>query len=451
MISSPKENFQRSFFSTALEDFLNPKEGLYRLSQKIHWSVFEEEFGPTYSPTRGRPGIPIRVMVALHYLKAAFGESDESVVEKWKQNPYWQYFCGEKEFQYSSPCDPSTLSRWRDRIKEKGLEKLLEETIQCGLDTKVLKRHQVKRVNVDTTVQEKAITYPTDAKLYHRMREKLVEAAKEEGIELRQTYTRKSKQSLFLQFRLRYTRKTKRANYHLRKLKTYLGRVLRDVERKSKEKRTDKMKSFIKLSHRLLKQQRHDKNKIYSLHAPEVECLSKGKAHKKYEFGCKASYVTSSKGNFVLGAKAFHGNPHDSRTLKEAMNQANRFFPGSLSIERVYADQGYRGHKVRDVKVHITGKDRMKKRTSRLRFWLKRRSAIEPIIGHMKNDGGVRRNHLLGKSGDEAYALLTGFGFNIRKLIKALGDSFLRFFWKLIRRHFWQDFLENFYLTTTVA
>lgn len=207
-------------------------------------------------------------MVGLHYLKAAFGESDESVVEKWKQNPYWQYFCGEKEFQHSYPCDHSTLSRWRDRIKEKGLEKLLEETIRCGLDAKVLSPHQVKRVNVDTTTPEKAISYPTDAKLYHKMREKLVRVAKEEGLELRQTYTRKSKKSLFLQYCFRYTRKTKRAHYHLRKLKTYLERVLRDVAGKSKEKRMNKIISLIELGNRLLQQKRHDKNKIYSLHVP---------------------------------------------------------------------------------------------------------------------------------------------------------------------------------------
>ena len=390
-------------------------------------------------------------MVALHYLKAAFKESDESVVEKWKQNPYWQYFCGEKEFQHSYPCDHSTLSRWRDRVKEKGLEKLLEETIRCGLDTKVLTRHQVKRVNVDTTVQEKAVSYPTDAKLYHRMREKLVEVAKENEIELRQTYTRKSKKSLFLQHRLRHTRKMKRANYHLRKLKTYFGRVLRDLERKSKDKRTSQIKSLIEMGHRLLKQERHDKNKIYSLHAPEVECIAKGKVHKKYEFGCKASYVTSNKGNFILGAKAFHGNPHDSRILKEALDQANSLLPDSLSIEQAYTDRGYRGHKVKDVKVHITGEKRMKGKTSRLRFWLKRRAAIEPIIGHMKNDEGVKRNHLLGKDGGRAYALLTGVGFNIRKLLKAFGDYFLHFFWKLIQRYLCQIFWKKLFPSMNVA
>ena len=292
-----------------------------------------------------------------------------------KQNPYWQYFCGEEEFQHEYPCDHSTLGKWRDRIKEKGLEALLQETIRCGLDTKVITRHQVKRVNVDTTVQEKAISFPTDGKLCHRMREKLVKEAKREGIELRQTYTRKSKRSLFLQFRFRHGRKIKKAAYHLRKLKTYLGRVLRDVKRKRPEgERTEKMRFLVEMADRVFKQKREDKNKIYSLHAPEVECISKGKFHKKYEFGCKVSYVTSSKGNFVLGAQALEKGSYDGHTLRGALSQVSRLLPVGLCVERVYVDRGYRGHKVDDVGVYIAGQRRIKKKS--LRYWLKRRSAI---------------------------------------------------------------------------
>ena len=435
MKSKPKEEYQKNLFKVDLEQLLDPGKPLYQLANKIDWLVFEKEFGSTYSPNRGRPGMPIRKMVALHYLKSAYGESDESVVEKCRENPYWQYFCGEKEFQHDYPCDHSTLGKWRDRIKEKGLECLLKETIRCGLDGKVISRYQLRKVNVDTTVQEKAISYPTDAKLYHKMREKLVKVSRQAGIKLRQSYERKGKESLFLQSRLRHGRKIKKANYHLRKLKTYCGRVLRDVERQiPEEKRTKEVRDLIELGYRVVKQKRKDKNKVYSLHAPEVECLSKGKSHKKYEFGCKASYVTSSRGNFVLGAQALKKGSYDGHTLGGALEQVNELLPSNECVREVYVDRGYRGHKLRDVDVYIPGQRKISNKRSRLRFWLKRRAAIEPIIGHMKNDGGTRRNHLLGQEGDRMQAVLLGVGFNIRKLLKAM-DYFLSFIYQLFQRH----------------
>ncbi|MFQ5673242.1 MAG: IS5 family transposase, partial [Nitrospinales bacterium] len=280
------------------------------LSKVIDWSGFDQAFGKLYCEGQGRPAKPTRLMVGLHYLKHAKGLSDEEVVAQWVENPYWQLFCGEEYFRHELPIDPSLMTKWRNRLKSEGLETLLAETVHAGLKTRVLKRASLHRLNVDTTVQEKAVSFPTDAKLYHRMRMNLVREAKACNVELRQSYTRKSKQSLLMQSRYAHARQMKRSRREIRKLKTYLGRVTRDIERKvsGNVELKDRFAPLLEMGHRLLKQKRTDRGKLYSLHAPEVECISKGKAHKKYEFGCKVSITTTSKDNFVVGAQAFHGN-----------------------------------------------------------------------------------------------------------------------------------------------
>jgi IS5 family transposase len=239
-------------------------------------------------------------MVGLHYLKYTFDESDETVVERWIENPYWQYFCGYGYLQHELPCDPTSLSRWRKRVGNK-LDILLEETILIAQENKALKRTAIRHVNVDTTVQEKAIAFPTDARLYQKMRVNLVREAQKQGIRLRQSYRFVGKKAFIMQGRYASARQMKRAAKQTRKLKTYLGRVSRDIERKNPIN-NEIMQDLLILAKRLLKQQRHDKNKLYSIHEPEVKCIAKGKIHKPYEFGQKASFVTTSTGNWVIGA-----------------------------------------------------------------------------------------------------------------------------------------------------
>jgi IS5 family transposase len=310
------------------------------------------------------------------------------------------------------------MTKWRKKIKAEGMEKLLEVTIKTGLKTKAIKRSELKRLSVDTTVQEKAITFPTDAKLYQRMRERLVSKSKDCGIELRQSYVRKGKQALVMYGRYAHARQYRRAKKQLRKLKTYLGRVTRDIERKVAFS-ADVAKEFeelLSLSQRLLTQQRQDKNKLYSIHAPEVSCISKGKSHKRYEFGCKVGVVTTMKNPFIVGIQAFEGNPFDGHTLSSSIEQAERL--GSFKAEEIYVDRGYRGHDYGGQALVQIVRLGWRKLPRSLRRWLRRRSVVEAVIGHSKNECRLARNYLLGTEGDRINALLCGCGYNIRRLLR---------------------------------
>jgi IS5 family transposase len=411
---------QGDLFRIELVDLVNMAHPLVVLAGKVPWNEFDEAFTPLYCPDNGRCGVPTRLMVGLHYLKHTYGLSDEDTVERWVENPYWQYFCGSKWFEHELPIEPSTMTRWRNKVGEAGMEKMLEGTIKAGLKSGMIKESSFKKVNVDTTVQEKAVSYPTDAKLYNRMREKLACEAHENGVALRQSYKRLGKRSLVMVSRYIHARQMKRAKKELKKLKNYLGCVVRDIERKIDPAfggaKAAELEELLAMAHRLLEQKRDDSNKLYSIHAPETECISKGKAHKKYEFGVKVGVVTTSRDNFVIGVKALHGNPYDGHTLSECVEQAERISGIKLDGE-IFVDRGYRKHDYTgQAKVHVVGKG-LKQALPALRRWLRRRSAIEPLIGHMKNDGCLGRNYLAGVEGDKINVILCGCGQNLRKLL----------------------------------
>ncbi|MCA1634426.1 MAG: IS5 family transposase [Acidobacteria bacterium] len=385
---------------------------LYQLAEAIDWSRFEADLGALYAEDTGRPGLPTRLMVGLHYLKYLFDESDESVVEKYVENPYWQFFCGRTYFEHELPCHPTSLVRWRRRLGAAGVEKLLTETLSTAKREQALRDSEIKRVNVDTTVQEKAVAFPTDARLYHKARRALVRAARAAGLDLRQTYVRLGKQALARQGRYAHARQMKRARRETKRLRQYLGRVIRDIRRKC-PKPAPALKSLLERSERILHQQRYDSPKLYSVHAPEVECIAKGKAHRPYEFGCKVAVVTTSKSSWVVGISAVHENPYDGATLAPALKQVER--TTEVRPEEVFVDRGFKGaaHHPAGVAVYVSGRKRL---TRTLKALLRRRSAIEPVIGHLKGEHGMQRNHLLGQEGDRINALLTGCGFNLRKL-----------------------------------
>jgi len=411
---------QCELFGARLSELLNPEHPLYVLAERIDWSRFDSAIDACYADELGRPGVNTRLMVGLLYLKHAFDESDESVVARWVENPYWQFFCGLSYMQHELPIDPSSLSRWRKRVGAERLEKLLETTIHTALAMKAMRPQELEKVNVDTTVQEKAIAFPTDARLYHKMRLALVRRAQSLGIRLRQNYRFKSKKLLAKQGRYAHARQMKRAGKMTRQLKTILGRVLRDIQRKAPAVQgrivDERLGELIALAERLLAQTRTSKNKVYSVHAPEVACIAKGKAHKRYEFGCKASVAATSKSNWIVGAHALDGNPYDGHTLCGAITQVERLT--GHSPQDVMVDQGYRGHGYEGTaSVHVV-RTIPKRATRAVRRMLKRRAAIEPTIGHMKSDNRLNRNYLTGSEGDKINTLLSAAGYNLRKLLR---------------------------------
>ena len=410
----PVEERQGDLFRVELTKVIDMEHGLVKLAKAVDWDRLEEVFGATYCEDNGRPGVSTRLMVALHYLKYTYNLSDEDVLEGWIENPYWQQLSGMKYFEHTIPIDPSSMTRWRKRVGESGAESLLRETIQAGLKLKAVKGTQLKRINVDTTVQEKAIRFPTDARLYDRSRARLVQAAKERGISLRQNYNRKSKVLLHKQGRYSHARQPQRAARCTRQLRTLLGRVIRDIDRRCSEP-DEELQTLLAISKKIYRQKRNDKNKVYSVHAPEVACISKGKVHKKYEFGCKVSVAATSRGGWFVGALAHPGNPYDGHTLGQALSQVERIV---RTPEHAFVDRGYRGHGYEgNVEVHVD-KPRRGRTARSLWRWMKRRAAIEPGIGHLKREHRMDRCMLKGVEGDSINAILSAAGMNFRKLLK---------------------------------
>lgn len=409
---------------------LDLRHPLVRLAGLIAWEAFEDEFGPLYHESTGRPGKPIRLMVGLTYLKHTYDLSDEEVCARWAENPYWQFLCGFAYFQHRLPIDPSSLTRWRGRVGPQGMETLLEATVDAAVVAGAVRERSLKRISVDTTVQPKAIAHPLDSRLYNRGREILVRLAGRHGMPLRQSYRRLAKRALRLASRYAHARQMKRARREIKRLKTFLGRVYRDVRRKiaGRPELAAPFAGPLALIERLLAQRRTDTNKLYALHAPEVECLAKGKAHKKYEFGVKVSVAATNREGLVVGMLALPGNPYDGHTLKPALEQAQRL--SGVVPERCYVDRGYRGYKAPGaIRVFIAGQRRGV--TPTIARELRRRSAIEAVIGHMKTDGWLDRNYLKGAVGDAINALLCGAGYNLRLILNHLARLLRAVLWVL--------------------
>ena len=413
----PKNLPQDELFQLRLEAICDPANSLVKLADRIDWDSLDEQFSSLYA-VAGRPAIATRMMIGLTLLQSLYGLSEDDVVDRWPENPYWQYLCGETFFQHEPPIARSGLSKWRKRIKSKGLEALLQQTLVVGLDVGAVKQTSLKRVSVDTTVQPKSIAHPTDAKLLNRSRERLVRLAKKQGICLRQSYQRKGPQAVLKAGRYAHARQMRRMRKEVKRLRTYLGRTVRDIERKAGTV-SEALRTELDLANRLLAQQRTDKNKLYSLHEPHVACISKGKAHKKYEFGNKVSLCVTNKEGFILGTQGLEGNPYDGHTLKGALDQVTELT--GIRPERCYVDRGYRGHGITETQVFLSGQRRNV--TPTIKKELKRRSAIEAVIGHEKTEGRLGWNRLRGVLGDKVNALMAAIGYNLRLILKAL--SFL--------------------------
>jgi IS5 family transposase len=405
-------------FRNRLENMIDMRHELARLAGLIDWKRFDDAFGGLYAE-KGRPGLPTRLMAGLHLLKHARGISDDQVCAQWVENPYFQFFCGETYFQTKPPLDRTSMSVWRGRIGPDRLEELLAETLAAAVRAKAVAPSQMQRVTIDTTAQTKAIAHPTDSHLLLRAIEWLNRLARKQGVDLRQSYLRLAKRARREVGRLIHGRGHKQALRHLRKMRTWAGRLTRDIERKI-EGRPDLAHDCAPVLDRvkaLLAQKPDDKNKIYALHAPEVECIAKGKARTRYEFGVKTSIaITNARadgGQFVLGIRTAPGLPYDGHTLKDQIAQVERLT--GIAVARAYVDKGYRGHGLASPDVHVT--QSKAPRTPTIKRELRRRSAVEAVIGHTKSDGLLERNHLAGARGDAINAILVGAGHNVRLLL----------------------------------
>jgi IS5 family transposase len=416
-------------FRSKLVNIINLRHPLVKLAGLIDWGRLEAHFLRCYAD-KGRPAHPVRLLVGLHLLKHVEGISDEVVCERWERDPYMQYFCGEEYFQHHPPIARADMTHFRGRVGDEALEILLQETLAAAHRCGALSVKACETVAVDTTVQEKAVAHPTDHGLLLSAIEHLGETAKQAGIELRQSYVRVAKRASIMAGRYIHAKQMKRAKREIKFMRVRCKRLIRDVRRKME---TDahglsalsltRLESALSKAMRIASQKRGDKDYLYSWHAPEVECIGKGKARKPYEFGCKVSLATNvmpaKGGHFILHAQALHGRPYDGHTLKGALENI-RDVVGKMPL-KVAVDKGYKGHGLQhhpDTTVYITAQKRGV--TATIKRWLKRRAVIEPVIGHAKNDGLMGRNYLAGRKGDRINASLAAAGYNLRQILRFL-------------------------------
>jgi transposase, IS5 family len=428
-MSRPRDDRQKDLLRPALDEIIDLGHPLARLAEQIDWSLLDGRFGSVCQAGPGQPGLPTRLVAGLFILKHTHNLSDEALCARWIENPYYQFFCGELSFCHQLPFDRSSLTRWRQRLGEEQLVALIQESLSVAHKTGAIETKDLERVVVDTTVQPKAIAHPTDARLMHRAIEKLVALAKAEGVPLRQSYIRVAKRAAIMVGRYTHAHQFKRMRRALKFLRTRLGRVIRDIRRKIADDvaRKARFNPLLDLAVKVsVQDHRQRAPKVYSMHAPEVECIGKGKARTPYEFGCKVSVatpVTSPKGGqFVLHAKALHGNPFDGHTLGPMIADMEKLT--GVEAQRIHVDRGYRGHNhPNKFRVWISGQ--VRRVTTAIRREMKRRAAVEPVIGHIKAEHRMDRNYLKGRDGDRINAVLAAAGYNFSLLIRWLAKLLL--------------------------
>lgn len=439
-------------FRARLDSMIDLRHPLAVLSTRMPWAEIEAALAPAFShrhrpgrqsvdadlfgPTvvvagagvsnAGRPRLPIRLMVSLLYLKHAYDLSDEELVQRWSENVVWQFFSGQTYYEPRLPCDATQLGRFRRVLGEAGVEELLKSTIDAAVRMGAVKKTEFERVIVDTTVQEKAVAYPTDSRLLEVAREKIARLAKRAGLKLKMTHEREGKTLRRKAAGHAHAKQFKRLRRVLRRQRTILGSVLREVRRKMaglSPQAQDRLGTWLERAERIHRQRPHDKGKLYALHAPEVECIGKGKARQPYEFGVKVSLAVTHRHGLMVGARSFPGNPYDGHILAQQLEQTNTLLEDiGVKPRTAIVDLGYRGWEIeREIApVQLIHRGKARTLTVQQRAWLKRRQAIEPAIGHAKHDNGMRRCWLRGSQGDALHAVLCAAGFNIRWLLRAI-------------------------------
>lgn len=413
-----------------LSDFIDMKHPLVRMAERMQWEIFEAHWRGLFSDAGGPMANSGRRVAGLLMLKHMEALSDERLMELWVTNPYYQYFCGERRFQHRAPANPTTLIKWRRRLGEEGMEWLLTTVVESAIESGAVERASLAHLSVDSTVMEKNIAHPTDSALLEKLRVRLLGFMREHTLSVRQSYSRQGPRLAQQIARFAHARQFKRMRRALKRQRIRVGRLHRELARQlhslSGGARIE-AKELLALGARLLAQVRDPKGgeKLYSLHEPAVDCISKGKARKRYEFGTKVGIACTQKEGLVVGMRSYPGNPYDGHTLDDLLQQAETI--GSVGAKTVAVDLGYRGRHGTDAEVIHRGKKLSRRQKKRLR----RRSALEAMIGHMKNDGLLERCHLKGSEGDALHALLCAVGHNLR-LLRAWWRSLL--LWLLLWR-----------------
>ncbi len=441
------------FFRARLDQMIDLRHPLVVLAGRMPWGQIEAALAPAFVrknragqvmpgsdlfgttleiagagvSAAGRPRLPIRLMAALLYLKHAFNLSDEELVARWSENVVWQYFSGLAYYTPNFPCDATQIGRFRAAIGEAGVEELLKATIDTAVQTKAVRPGEFERVIVDTTVQEKAIAHPVDSRLLEIARAKVVQAAKRIGISLKQTFVQEGKELRRKAGGYAHAKQFKRLRRTVKRQRTILGIVLREIGRKLASASSESpgaiahLNTLLERAERIRKQQPKDKNKLYALHAPEVECIGKGKARKPYEFGVKASIAVTHQSGLMVGARTFPGNPYDGHILSAQLEQTRILLEDvGREPKEVVVDLGFRGVDRDNPQVEIIHRGKYKSLTRQQRRWLKRRQAVEPAIGHLKSDHRMDRCWLQGELGDALHAVLCAAGYNLRWLLRAM-------------------------------
>jgi len=443
------------FFRSRIDTMIDLRSPLAVLATRMPWAQIEaalapklehedragirvegqDLLGPTVSlvgagrSNAGRPRTPVRLMASLLYLKHSFNLSDEEVCQRWSENVLWQFFSGQEYYEHRLPCDPTQIGRFRRDIGEEGLEQLLKATVDAAVAMKAVKPKALERVIVDTTVQEKAIAHPVDSRLLEIARHKVVSAAKRTGINLKQTFAKEGKELRRKAGGYAHAKQFRRLKRTVKRQRTILGIVIREVQRKIKApefaatnaKAQSDLMMWLERAERVRTQRRHDKNKLYALHAPEVECIGKGKARKPYEFGVKTAMVVSHRHGLMLGARSFPGNPYDGHILSAVLEQATNITQDvDVTLTQVIADLGFRGVDDDNPGKQIIHRGKFKSLSPQQKGWLRRRQAIEPAIGHLKSDHRMDRCWLQGALGDALHAISCAAGYNLRWLLRAI-------------------------------
>ena len=441
------------FFRARLDQMIDLRHPLAALAQRLPWDQIEAALAPAFTrrnregrvvtgedlfgpilelagagvSAAGRPRLPIRLMASLLYLKHAFNLSDEELVERWAENVVWQYFSGMEYYEPRLPCDATQVSRFRTAIGEAGVEELLKATLDTAVATQAVRPAEFERIIVDSTVQEKAIAHPTDSRLLEIARHKVVQAAKLAGIALKQTFAKEGRELRHKAGRYAHAKQFKRLRRTVKRQRTILGIVLREIRRKlatatsASAAALAHLTGLLERAERIRTQQPTDKNKLYALHAPEVECIGKGKARKPYEFGVKASLAITHKSGLIVGARTFPGNPYDGHVLNQQLEQTTILLEDTgKTPQQVIVDLGYRGVDQDNPGVEIIHRGKFKSLSKQQRRWLKRRPAVEPVIGHLKADHRMDRCWLQGATGDALHAVLCAASYNLRWLLRAM-------------------------------